>query len=80
MTETTKIDLFKGKKIRKVIFQNEWWFSIIDIVEALTDSMNARDYWFKMKVRVKNEDDVELSTLCRQLKLAALDGKMRETD
>lgn len=77
---TTKIALFKGKKIRKTIFNNEWWFSVTDVISVLTDSVNSRDYWFKMKVRVKNEDGVELSTNCRQLKLPALDGKMRETD
>jgi len=52
----------------------------VDVVGALTDSINARDYWFKMKIRVKNDDHVELSTNCRQLKLQAPDGKMRETD
>ena len=49
-------------------------------VGALTDSANARDYWFKMKPHVKNEEELELSTICRQLKLKAPDGKMRETD
>lgn len=76
----TKIAIFKGKQVRKIIYNNEWWFSIIDVVEVLTDSINPRDYWYKMKVRVKNEDGTELSTLCRQLKLKAPDGKMRETD
>jgi hypothetical protein len=78
--ETTKIALFKGRRIRKILFNNEWWFSVIDAVEALTDSVNARDYWFKMKIRVKNEDGVELSTNCRQLKLESSDGKKYETD
>lgn len=72
--------IFKGKRIRKIVFKNEWWFSVVDVVEALTDSVNARDYWFRMKIRVKSDDGIELSTLCRQLKLMALDGKMRETD
>jgi len=76
----TKIAIFKGKQVRKVIHSNEWWFSIIDVVEVLTDSVNPRDYWYKMKIRVKNEDGTELSTNCRQLKLEAPDGKMRETD
>ena len=76
----TKISIFKGKNIRKTIYQNEWWFSVIDVVEVLTDSLNPNDYWYKMKVRVKSEDGVELSTICRQLKLEAPDGKMRETD
>ena len=78
--EATKIAVFKGKKVRRIIFRNEWWFSVVDIVEALTDSANSRDYWFKMKIRVKSEDGVQLSTICRQLKLIAPDGKKRETD
>lgn len=78
--ETTKIALFKGKKIRKTLFQSEWWFSVVDVVEALTESVNPRDYWFRMKVRVESEDGIQLSTMCRQLKLPAEDGKMRETD
>jgi len=75
-----KIAVFRGKNIRRVINNNEWWFSVIDVVEALTDSVNPRDYWYKMKIRVKDEEKAELSTLCRQLKLEAPDGKMRETD
>ena len=80
MEEMTKIAIFKGRKIRKIIYHNEWWFSVVDVVEALTDSVNARDYWFKMKVRVKSEDGIELSTICRQLKLESSDGKKYETD
>lgn len=76
----TKIAIFKGNKIRKTLHENEWWFSVIDVVNVLTDSINPRDYWFKMKQRVKSDDGVELSTFCRQLKLEAPDGKMRETD
>jgi DNA-damage-inducible protein D len=78
--ETTKIALFKGKKIRKTLYKNEWMFSVIDVVEVLTDSVNPRDYWFKMKVRVKSEDGIELSTICRRLKLISTDGKKYETD
>ena len=57
-----------------------WFFSVIDVVAALTDSANARDYWFKMKKRVKSEDGFELSTICRQFKMLAPDGKQRLTD
>ena len=78
--KTSKISLFKGKQVRKTIHNNEWWFSVVDVVEALTDSVNPRDYWFKMKIRVKNEGGVELSTICRQLKLPASDGKNYITD
>jgi len=78
--ETTKIAIFKSKKIRRLIYQDEWWFSVVDVVEALTDSVNPRDYWFKMKIRVKSEDGIELSTICRQLKLESADGKQYLTD
>ncbi|MFZ2969637.1 MAG: Bro-N domain-containing protein [Minisyncoccia bacterium] len=78
--ETTKIALFKGKRIRKTLFQDEWWFSVVDVVEALTDSTKPRDYWYAMKTRVKSEAGIELSTICRQLKLESSDGKRYETD
>jgi DNA-damage-inducible protein D len=55
-TESTKIVLFKSKKIRKTIHNNEWWFVVEDIVLALTDSVNVKDYINKMRVR-----DAELS-------------------
>ncbi|MDP2950813.1 MAG: Bro-N domain-containing protein, partial [bacterium] len=77
-----QITIFKGKQIRRVWDnkQEKWYFSVIDIIGALTGSINARDYWFKMKIRIKSEGGIELSTVCRQLKLEAPDGKMRETD
>ncbi|MDP2693186.1 MAG: Bro-N domain-containing protein [bacterium] len=78
--DETKVAIFKGKQIRKILYQNEWWFSVVDVVGVLTESLDARDYWYKMKIRVKDEEIIELSTICRQLKLLAPDGKMRETD
>ena len=76
----SKIAIFKGTKIRKTIHNNEWWFSVVDVVQALTDSVDSNDYWYRMKIRVKDEAGFELSTICRQLKMEAPDGKMRETD
>ena len=78
----SNIKLFEDKQVRTYWDDKEeqWYFSIIDVVEVLTNSSNPRDYWFKMKVRVKMEDGLELSTICRQLKLKATDGKMRQTD
>jgi prophage antirepressor-like protein len=76
----SKIAVFRKKEIRRIIHENEWWFSVVDVVGALTDSENPRDYWYKMKIRVQTEEGFELSTFCRQLKLIAPDGKMRETD
>ena len=80
MTPSTKIAVFKGSKIRKTIDQNEWYFLVEDIIAVLTESENPRDYWYKMKVRVKGEEGAELSTFCRQLKLQSADGKKHETD
>src|SRR3989339_1806536 len=77
---STKIALFKGKKIRRTLHHGEWWFSVVDVIWALTDSTNPNDYWYKMKIRVKTEDGFEPSTVCRQLKLQAPDEKLRETD
>ncbi len=76
------IKLFEHKKVRTYWEKKEeqWYFSVIDVVNILTDTSNPRDYWFKMKLRVKLEDGVELSTICRQFKLPATDGKLRETD
>jgi DNA-damage-inducible protein D len=82
MTKETGIKLFETKKVRTHWDESkeQWYFSVIDVVEILTDSLNHRDYWFKMKQRIKSEDGIELSTICRQFKLKATDGKMRETD
>ncbi len=78
--EIAKIVLFKGKKIRKTLFQNEWWFSVVDVIEALTDSDSPSVYWTVMKGRVQNEEAFQPFTICKRLKLEALDGKMRLTD
>src|SRR3989344_3687252 len=79
MEETMKLAIFQGKGIRKTLHDGEWWFSVVDVVGVLTDSLDPNDYWFRMKVRVKNEDEFELSTICRQLKLVSIDGKKYET-
>jgi len=73
------IALFKGKGIRKVIHQNEWWFSVVDICEVLTDSLDPGAYWRKLKQRLIEEQS-QVVTNCHGLKLEAPDGKMRETD
>jgi len=75
-----KIAVFKGKKVRRIIHENEWWFSVVDVIEALTDSESPSVYWTILKSRVKKDEDFEPFTICKQLKLEATDGKMRETD
>jgi hypothetical protein len=77
----SNIKLFESKQIRSVWNEDDqkWYFSIIDVVAALTDSLNPRDYWYRIKQREKISG-LELSTICRQFKLEAPDGKSRETD
>ena len=74
-----KLSVFEGKKIRKIWHNEEWYFSVVDVIEALTDSSNSRNYWNMLKAR-EAEQGVELYTICVQLKLTAEDGKLRETD
>jgi|SRR3990167_7638874 len=76
---TTKITLFKGKKIRKTLYNNEWWFSVVDVCSALTDSVDGGVYWMKLKQRLIEEGS-EVVTFCHGLKLPAADGKKYETD
>lgn len=78
----TQVALFETKEIRRVWDPDKelWFFSVIDIISALTNSVDARDYWYKMKLRVKTEEGAELSTFCRQLKLKSSDGKSYLTD
>jgi DNA-damage-inducible protein D len=78
--DNTKIAIFKGKEIRKIIYQNEWWFSVIDVIEALTGNERPRKYWNDLKKKLISEGYVEVSEKIGQLKLKAPDGKMRETD
>ena len=75
-------NLFEGKEIRSIwdTEKEDYYFSVVDVVAALTDSNNPRNYWNMLKKRMSEEEQSELSTKCVQLKLKAQDGKLRETD
>ena len=77
--EGTHIAIFNGKSIRRKLVDDKWFFSIVDIVEALTDSSRPRKYWSDLKVKLIEEGS-ELSAKIGQLKLKAVDGKEYETD
>ncbi|MDP2158420.1 MAG: Bro-N domain-containing protein [Nitrospirota bacterium] len=79
MTET-HLAVFKGRQIRRTLHKNEWWFSIIDVVEVLTGSDRPRKYWNDLKNKLSDEGYDELSEKIGQLKLEASDGKKYETD
>jgi len=76
----TNIAVFRGKEIRKTIHKNEWWFSIIDVVEALTGSDRPRKYWSDLKKKLLQEGYEELSEKIGQLRLQSSDGKFYATD
>ncbi|HIH48037.1 Bro-N domain-containing protein [Candidatus Woesearchaeota archaeon] len=79
MEDKNKLVVFQDKKIRRIWHNGEWYFSVTDVVQVLTDSDNPRNYWSMLKKR-EADAGIELSTNCVQLKLEAPDGKLRETD
>ena len=78
----TLLNLFEGKEIRSIwdSEKEEYYFSVVDVISALTDSSNPRNYWNMLKSRLNEEEQSELSTKCVQLKLQAKDRKLRNTD
>jgi DNA-damage-inducible protein D len=70
-----QLDIFDNKPIRSILHEGEMYYSIVDIIEVLTESSNPRDYWKKVKKR-----ENQLGTICPQLKLRAADGKFYKTD
>ena len=79
MDEEKALVVFRGKNIRRIWLNDEWWFSIIDIVEVLTESSRPRKYWNDLKTKLI-EEGFEVSEKIGQLKIRAEDGKLRLTD
>ncbi|HLC71629.1 MAG TPA: Bro-N domain-containing protein [Candidatus Nanoarchaeia archaeon] len=79
MVEEKGLIVFQDRKIRRTWFNDEWWFSIIDVITVLMDSERARKYWSDLKVKL-SEEGFEVSEKIGQLKLVAEDGKLRLTD
>ena len=75
-------NLFEGKEIRSIwdIEKEEYYFSVVDVIGALTESKDSKDYWYRLKKRMTEEEKSEISTKCRQLKLKSKDGKFYSTD
>lgn len=76
------VNMSEGSQIRSVWDneREEWYFSVVDVIGSLTESNNPRDYWYRVKKRMSEEERSELSTFCRQLKLKSTDGKSYKTD
>jgi hypothetical protein len=75
-----KMIVFGAKRIRRTWHEDQWFFSVVDIIAALTDSDNPRNYWSMLKARELKQSQLQLSTLCVQLKLTSADGKSYKTD
>ncbi len=75
MDKDKALVVFQDKKIRRIWHDDEWYFSVVDVVEALTESPAPRQYWGVLKGR-----ESQLLTFCLQLKLPSSDGKSYETD
>lgn len=75
-------NLFEGKEIRSIwdAEKEEYYFSVVDVIKVLTESSDSKDYWYRLKKRMTEEEKSELSTKCRQLKLKSKDGKFYNTD
>ena len=76
----SRLVVFGARQIRRIWFEEQWFFSVVDIIGALTDSENPRDYWYRMKQREEESSGLQLSTICRQLKLPSADRKSYQTD
>lgn len=80
MNQDNKIVLFQEKQIRRVWHKEQWFFTVVDVLEVLTGSSNPRDYWYRLKKREIEGGKIDLSTNCRQLKIPASDGKKYAMD
>ena len=80
MNPEKSLVVFEGENIRRIWHNGEWFYSVIDVIEVLTRSSRFRKYWFDLKLKLRNEEDFEVSEKIGQLKLKAPDGKFRETD
>jgi len=75
-----KLITFQNQRIRRIWHEDQWWFSVVDVVAVLTESKDAGAYWRKLKQRLKIDEGSEVVTNCHALKLEAPDGKKYATD
>ena len=74
-----KLVVFQDKEIRRILHNDEWYFSVVDVISALTESLRPRKYWSELKIKLINES-FEVSDIIEQFKLLAEDGKLRLTN
>ena len=78
--QNNKLVLFEEKRIRRLWFKDDWYYSIVDVIEVLTKSERPRKYWNDLKNKLLGDEGFEVSDFFGQLKMKAEDGKLRETD
>jgi DNA-damage-inducible protein D len=78
--EQNKVVLFQEKNIRRVWYEEQWFFSIIDVVGVLSESVDPQRYWSVLKSRLKKQEGFDVTTICSKLKMRGLDGKNYPTD
>lgn len=76
----TQVDLFKQKGIRKVFHDDQWYFSIVDVIEAITDSLSPSRYWTELRAKLTEEGGDQLFANIEKLKMPGADGRERATD
>ena len=79
MAEENALVVFQGKGIRRIWHEGEWYFSVVDVIEILSNSSRPRKYWNDLKAKLV-EEEFEVSEKIGQLKIRAVDGKLRVTD
>ena len=80
MNQDNKIILFQEQQIRRIWQDEQWYYAVVDVLEVLTDSTNPRDYWYRLKKRELENAEIQLSTICRQLKIESSDGRKYAID
>lgn len=85
MVKNNELVVFEGQPVRREwykdeYYKDEYYYSIVDVVSILTKSKRPRKYWSDLKLKLKNEEDFEVSDRIGQLRLKAPNGKLRETD
>lgn len=77
---SNRLAIFEDAEIRRIMVGDYWYYSVVDVIEALTESTNPRNYWSTLKKRELDSSGIQLSTFCVQLRLESTDGKRYQTD
>ena len=80
MEQDNKIVLFQEKQVRRIWHNEQWYFSVIDVIAILSESIDPQRYWSVLKSRLKKQEGFDVTTICSKLKMQGADGKFYPTD